>query len=227
MVELNKLEWYLDYLICLYYTMGSKMKGVFSMPIVGSGDGVHIEYTMPENIKSLITDDFLKEFRNQLFRIHEHYSLDTFADEGIPMNTSTAGWYAALGKACLVTNNLELFDYWRSLEWYDSDIFDGELADMLVDRKFILPSIDEIIYEKLGIESDDLRICGECGKLYTKDMVIDMGENSEFTENSLSQYICLHCHDKVNMKNKNGNATDYYRSILKELDEYKEKHPLT
>ena len=29
------------------------------------------------------------------------------------------------------------------------------------------------------------------------------------------------------MKNKNGNATDYYRSILKELDEYKEKHPLT
>ena len=136
------------------------------MPIVGSGDGIHIEYTMPENIKSLITDDFLKEFRNQLFRIHEHYSLDTFADEGIPMNTSTAGWYAALGKACLVTNNLELFDYWRSLEWYDSDIFDGELADMLVDRKFILPSIDEIIYEKLGIKSDDLRICGECGKLY-------------------------------------------------------------
>ena len=58
------------------------------MPIVGEGNDVHIEYTMPENIKDLITYDFLKEFRNQLFRIHEHYSLDTFADFGIPMNTS-------------------------------------------------------------------------------------------------------------------------------------------
>ena len=196
------------------------------MSIVGSGDGIHVEYNIPNEIKVLITDEFLKEFRNQLFRIHEYYSLDTFADEGIPINTSTAGWYAALGKACLETNNLELFDYWRSLEWYDSDIFDGELADMLVDRKFILPSIDEIIYEKLGIKSDDLRVCGECGKLYTKDMVIDMGEDSEFTQSSYSQYLCLHCHDKLISLNKKGNTTDYYLSVLKELDAYKKSHPL-
>ena len=197
------------------------------MPIVGSGESVHVEYSIPENIKALITDDFLREVRNQLFRIHEHYGLDTFADEGIPMNTSTAGWYAALGKACLITNNLELFDYWRKLEWYDSDIFDGELADMLVDKKLILPSIDDIIYEKLGIKSDDLVCCDECGKLYTKDMVIDMGADSEFTQSSFSQYLCSHCHDKLNSQDKNGNATDYYLSVLKELDNYKELHPIT
>lgn len=40
----------------------------------------YMEYKIPEQIIGLITDDFLKEFRNQLFRIHEHYSLDTFAD---------------------------------------------------------------------------------------------------------------------------------------------------
>ena len=196
------------------------------MPIVGSGDSVHVEYSIPEEIKVLITDDFLREFRNQLFRIHKYYGLDTFADDGIPMNTSTAGWFAAFGKACLLTNTTELLDYWRSLEWYDSDIFDGELADMLVDRKFILPSIDEIIYEKLGIKSDDLRVCGECGRLFTKDMVIDMGEDSEFAENRYGQYLCLYCQDKLNSEDKSGNATDYYRSVLKELDDYKDAHPI-
>ena len=196
------------------------------MPIVGSGDSVHVEYSIPEEIKVLITDDFLREFRNQLFRIHKYYGLDTFADDGIPMNTSTAGWFAAFGKACLLTDTTELLDYWRSLEWYDSDIFDGELADMLVDKKFILPSIDEIIYEKLGIKSEDLRVCGECGRLFTKDMVIDMGEDSEFAENHYGQYLCLHCQDKLNSEDKSGNATDYYRSVLKELDDYKDAHPI-
>lgn len=196
------------------------------MPIVGSGDSVHIKYSIPENIKVLITDIFLKEFRNQLFRIHKHYGLNTFADEGIPMNTSTSGWYAAFGKACIETQNLELFDYWRGLEWYDSDIFDGELADMLVDKKLILPSIDEIIYEKLGIKSDDLAYCGECGKLYTKDMVVDMGEDSEFIDSHISQYLCLHCQDKLNSQNKESSVTDYYLSVLKELDRYKETHSI-
>ncbi len=195
------------------------------MPIIGSGESVHVEYSIPENIKSLITDDFLKEFRHQLFRIHEHYSLDTFADEGIPMNTSTAGWYAAFGKACLQTNKLELFEYWRTLPWYDSDLFDGELSDMLVDRKFILPSIDEIIYEKLGIKSEDLASCGECGKLYTKDMVIDMGADSEYAQSSFSQYICLHCHDKMG-SNSEFRTTDYYRDVLEELETYLKSHPL-
>ena len=41
------------------------------MPIVGEGNDVHVEYTIPEHIRNLVTDDFLKEFRNQLFRIHD------------------------------------------------------------------------------------------------------------------------------------------------------------
>ena len=73
------------------------------MPIVGTEENVRIEYTIPDNIKKLATDDFLKEFRNQLFRIHKHYSLNTFADEGLSENTSTFGWYAAFYKACRLT----------------------------------------------------------------------------------------------------------------------------
>lgn len=190
------------------------------MPIVGN----YIEYTMPEDIKNLITDDFLKEFRNQLFRIHEHYSLETFAEDGIPMNTSTSGWFAAFGKACLLTNKEVLLNYWRTLPWYDSDIFDGELADMLIERGFILGDLSKVIEQQLGINPDDLRVCNDCGKLYTKDMVIEITDVDE--DELFSRYRCLYCQDVKETKDENRNASDYYRSILKELDEYKTSHPI-
>ena len=183
------------------------------------------KYTMPEDIKNLITDDFLKECRNQLFRIHEHYSLDIFAEEGIPINTSTAGWYAAFGKACLLTHKEGLFNYWRTLPWFDSDIFDGELAGILIKRGFILGYLSDVIYKQLGIKEDDLRICNDCGKVYSKDMVIEIDSTEEDEDDLISKYRCLYCQDKRNTKDTdNWNTTDYYKNILEELDEYKKKH---
>lgn len=194
------------------------------MPLVRENDNVRVKYTIPENIKTLITDDFLKEFRNQLFRIHEYYSLDTFAESGIPINTSTSGWFAALGKACLLTNKNELFDYWRSLPWYDSDIFDGELANMLIEKRFILGNLSDVIKKELGIGLHELRECNDCGRLYTKDMVIEI---DDVDENELfSKYRCQYCQDVKNTADGNKNATDYYRSVLDELDEYAKKRPV-
>ena len=195
------------------------------MPIVKDGDGVCIEYTIPKDIKNLITDDFLKEFRNQLFRINEYYSLETFAEEGIPMNTSTSGWFTAFGKACLLTHKEALLDYWRTLPWYDSDLFDDELANMLIERGFILSDLSKIIEEQLGIKSEDLRVCNDCGKLYSKDMVVKIIDENE-DDLLISNYRCLHCQDVKETKDGNGRATDYYRNILKELDEYKNNHPI-
>lgn len=191
------------------------------MPIVKTGNNVRIEYSIPEHIKTLITDDFLKEFRNQLFRIHENYSLDTFAENGIPVNTSTSGWFAAFGKACLLTKNEELFNYRRTLPWYDSDIFDGDLAEMLIDRKFILGDLSKIIEEKLGIKEDDLAVCNDCGKIFTKDMVVEIDEKL-----LISNYRCLYCCDLKETKNGNRQSTEYYRNVLKELEKYQENHPL-
>ena len=106
-------------------------------------DNVYVEYFIPEKYKKMCTKDFLEEFRNQLIRIDQYYSLDTFADEGIPINTSTCGWAVALFKACINTNKEELWNYWRTLPWYDSDIFDGELADLLIENNIILDDIDK------------------------------------------------------------------------------------
>lgn len=195
------------------------------MPIVEENGSVYVSYTIPEPIKKLITDEFLKEFRNQLFRIHEYYHLGLFADEGIPMNTSTSGWFAAFGKACLLTNNEQLLDYWRTLPWYDSDIFDGELAEMLVERGFILDDLSKVIEEQLGIKESELRVCNDCGKIYAKDMVVEITDTNE--EELISKYRCLYCQDVKDTTDGNRNATDYYRNILKELDEYKKNHPIS
>lgn len=183
-----------------------------------------MKYKIPEHIMTLITYDFLKEFRNQLFRIHEHYSLDTFADFGIPSNTSTGGWYAAFGKACLLTGKEELFDYWRSLAWYDSDIFDGELADMLVQKKLILDDSDKVLAKLLNINQDDVVYCCNCGKFYAKDMVIEIDESDE--DFLLGGYRCFYCNDLKETADGNKNSTEYYRSVLKELDQYKQEHPI-
>ena len=196
------------------------------MPIVGEGSDIHVAYEIPKNIRDLITYDFLKEFRNQLFRIHEHYSLETFADFGIPINTSTGGWYAAFGKACLLTNKEKVFNYWRSLPWYDSDIFDGELAEMLVENKLILDDSIKIISELLNINPDDIVYCCDCGKFYTKDMTIVLKEDDEDYWDFGEQYRCLYCQDLKDRTNKEYQTTDYYRNILDELDEYKKNHPI-
>jgi len=188
------------------------------MPIVGSGNSVHIEYNIPEEIKNLITYDFLKEFRNQLIRIHEYWSIDTFAENGIPMNTSTGGWHASLGKACIITNNKDLYNYQKHLEWYDSDIFDGELAEMLIENHLILGDLSKVIEQQLGIKEEELKCCCRCGKLYTLEMVIELSE--EETEEEMSGYKCLCCNDIEDTQDGNKNATDYYRNCLKEIENY-------
>lgn len=197
------------------------------MPIVEENGSVYISYTMPEPIKRLVTAEFLKEFRNQLFRMHDYYSLDSFADEGIPINTSTTGWFAAFGKACLLTNNEQLLDYWRTLPWYDSDIFDGELADMLVERGFILDDKAKVISRMLGINEDDIVTCCKCGRAYTKDMVSVVEKDDEYYEEDWIQYKCFHCQDYEQRTDKEFKTTDYYRNVLKELDEYKKNHPVS
>jgi hypothetical protein len=188
------------------------------MPIVGEGDGVNIEYTIPEDIKKLITYDFLKEFRNQLIRIHEYWSIETFAEEGIPTNTSTGGWYAALGKACIVTNSKELFKYWKTLPWYDSDIFDGELAEMLITNHLILDDLEKVFKEQLRLDYEDIKYCCDCGKLYTKEMVIELSDKE--AEDEVSKYRCLYCNDLKNTDDGNKHATKYYQDCYKEVDEY-------
>ena len=188
------------------------------MPIIEKDNEVYIEYSIPENIKKLITYDFLKEFRNQLIRIHNYWSIDTFAEDGAIMNTGTSGWFAAFGKACILVNNKELYNYWKSLPWYDSDLFDDELAEMLIENHLMLGDLSKVIEEQLGIKEDELRYCCDCDKLYTNGMVIKLPEDR--WDSSVSYYRCLHCEDLNNTSSGNKNATSYYIKCLEEVRAY-------
>ena len=190
------------------------------MPIVGTEESVRIEYTIPDNIKKLATDDFLKEFRNQLFRIHKYYSLDTFADEGLSMNTSTFGWYAAFGKACLLTGKETLLDYRDSLEWYDADTFDGEITDMLIERKFVLGDIVDVIAEKLGIPKEDVVVCADCQRYFSRDMVVEIIDDDGPL---FSLYRCHYCNDVRETRDPRKIETNYFRDTLEELEKYRKE----
>lgn len=176
------------------------------MPIVD----LNIEYEIPADIKKLITDDFLKEFVVQLTRIYG-WSIDSFADDSIVYVGGTGGWYAAFGKACIETKNRKLFDYYIKLEWYDSDIFDSEIIDILIKKKIILGYKTDVLNRELGIDFDDCELCSCCGKLVRKEMLILDDE----------EYICMYCHDKMNSKDTENNTTDYYRETSEEVDEWR------
>ena len=189
------------------------------MPIEKNEESVKVKYEMPAHIKALATDDFLKEFRNQLFRIHKYYSLDTFADEGPSVNTSTFGWYAAFYKTCRLTEKEELLDYRNSLKWYDADTFDGEITDMLIERKFLLGDVADIIAEKLGIPKEDIIVCADCQRYFSRDMVVEITDDDE--DPLFSSYRCLYCNDVRETRDTNKNVTNYYRDIIEEAEKYR------
>lgn len=143
------------------------------------------KYTIPNEIKEKMSYDFLKEFRNQLIDIF-NLSLETYADSFYGIE-STAGWANALKAACHSTGKDDIWNYWNELEWYDSDIFDGELVDILIENRLILPVMVDIFKNYLDIEPDNLRICDKCGGVFTEDMILD------YVSWELPGYICKHC----------------------------------
>lgn len=122
------------------------------MPIVRSGDNVHVEYSIPKDIKDRIPDYFYFALAGELVSIFgtrilgknewvdfddEGNELPTLTDEDCSyydLCSSTGGWVEAFIETCRKLDMIWLVDYWRTLEWYDSDIFDGEIETEVVKR---------------------------------------------------------------------------------------------
>ena len=168
-------------------------------------------YKKKKKIKEKIDRKFLKTFRDELIRM-EGFSLATTEDKGIPIIESTNLWNTAFAKTCINTKNYEVLNYYDLLDWYESDEFDGEITDMMKQEHLILPTMEEIISEKLGIPESELVVCNECGGYFTEDMVVQIhGQN-----------ICLHCQDKFDSKGS-ANTIDYYVQAVKEVKKYRGK----
>lgn len=164
------------------------------MPITNEGTVV---YKMPKEIKDVITPAFCIQFMKELHHVWG-FSLEDFDYDSVSFCEGTGGWFESLTSTCRKTNNDKLIKYYNSLDWYDSDLFDAELTEMLVNYKLLLPTTytDEIA-RQLKIDSNDLGVCNECGKTYLKK---DMVDNEKDEDECLSMYVCKNCKHIENVK---------------------------
>lgn len=104
------------------------------MPVVGNGQGVHIEYNIPDEIKSRIPQCFYSAFAGELCSVFgcTVFEKDESGFYSLVYISGTAGWAEALKMTCKKLDMQWLLDYYDSLPWYDSDIFDGEIEDMII-----------------------------------------------------------------------------------------------
>lgn len=180
------------------------------MPIVNGS----IHYEMPDNIKSMITIEFCTQFLKELHQIFgasvEDSDMDYYVYQG-----STAGWGAAFANTCRKLNMIELYKYYLNLEWFDSDIFDGELEDLLVEYKLIIGGfLSEEVARQNNLQPDDVICCEHCGKyILTKDSV----EHKVELENDPDPYTEEICKTCDNGENVTELSWDINRSVTEVL----------
>ncbi len=111
-----------------------------------------MDYKIPEDIKSCIPDYFYYALAGELvsvFGISIFQKLEPieYDAEGVRLSaltkedcsyydllTSTGGWEIAFYATCKKLNLIWLYNYWKSLVWYESDIFDGEIENEIIER---------------------------------------------------------------------------------------------
>lgn len=157
------------------------------MPIMTD---LSIEYSMPAEIKLLITHGFCVQFLKELHMIWG-ISLHDFSYTSLGYCEGTSGWNEAFVTTCRKLNKPEIYQYYASLPWYDSDLFDAELTEMLVTQKLIMPTLEkDEITRQLGIQSDDIEECEGCYQYFYKTDLHSLQDELDAFEN---KYLCKQC----------------------------------
>lgn len=105
-----------------------------------------LHYKIPNRKKWLLTDDFLRTFKQELDTIFNIIEEDkaTYWNRYNYLE-STGGFYEAL-KTATKKHNIKkaIYDYACKLPWYDSDVFDDDIL-ILMHQKGIIEEGD--LYE--------------------------------------------------------------------------------
>lgn len=173
------------------------------MPIIENG----FEYEIPEDTYKNIPNIFWNNLRHELYMIDGLSLVEEDECSGI-FNTSTYGWVTAFFNACKKSECMDLFDYYSSLPWYDSDIFDGIISEELIKRKLIkLYSLTDMSKETIF---EDVLACEFCGKIFIK--------NELLKDEETNSYICYRC----SQTHEGTNVTNYYKDSSDEMVKYRE-----
>lgn len=89
------------------------------------------KFKIPPEIEVKIPSYFIAAFTGELVSVFGGYIIerDKYDDYTLLWVTSTGGWNDAMRMTCRKLNVQWLYDYYNSLEWFDSDIFDGIIAE--------------------------------------------------------------------------------------------------
>ena len=103
------------------------------MSIVDNGNDVHVEYQIPDEIKSKIPQHFYSALAGELCSVFGRmiFDKDESGVYGISYIGGTTGWMEALKMTSEKLDMAWLLDYYKSLPWHDSEIFDGEIEDKI------------------------------------------------------------------------------------------------
>ena len=92
-------------------------------------------YKIPDEINERIPEYFYLGLGGELVSVFGATVLirDEDGFSTIDYLSSTGGYVAAFETTCRKLDMMWLFEYWNTLEWYNSDIFDGEMCCRVVD----------------------------------------------------------------------------------------------
>ena len=91
-------------------------------------------YHIPDEIKEKIPEHFYYALGGELVSVFGKDLLCEDEDGIVPLDYvgGTAGYVETLKTTCRKLGMEWLFVYWSGLEWYDSDLFDGEITDEVI-----------------------------------------------------------------------------------------------
>ena len=98
-------------------------------------------YKIPLEIKQKIPKYFYYAMGEELVNIFGtkvlipedvNDEINEYTVYGIDFVTSTSGWHEAFKATCKKLDLQWLLDYHKTLEWYDSDLFDDEIAQEII-----------------------------------------------------------------------------------------------
>lgn len=111
------------------------------------------DYRIPDEIKSCIPDHFYYALVGELVSVFGCFILrpldcSEYDDDGVriankdntytepvyDLNLSTNSGSLAFFATCEKLHMMWLYNYWESLVWYESDIFDGEIENEIIER---------------------------------------------------------------------------------------------
>ncbi|MEK4907458.1 hypothetical protein [Niallia sp. FSL M8-0099] len=110
------------------------------MPI---NDDLTTIYEIPDEIKGNFTKEFIEDFRKSAIEIfrqndinlgREPYDYESYSyyDWWVYVEGSS-GFYEAFQKVCKKYNLEFIVDYYDNLPWYDSDLFDDQFGNLLIE----------------------------------------------------------------------------------------------